>query len=356
MVNQPPPPFSCTYSPNIPELIAQLNCTLVISTYQAGKVIFISAKDDESLVQLPRTFDRAMGIAVDGDRMAIATKDEVIVLANAPGLAKNYPKNPGVYDAMFMPRLTYFTGQVDMHDLHFGQDGLWAVNTSFSCLALISEAYSWIPRWQPDFITGLHSEDRCHLNGLAMVDGRPRYVTSLGTGNELQSWRKTLPQGGTLIDVETNQHILSDLPMPHSPRIYDGHLYLLLSATGSLVRVDIANSTFEEIRKLDGFVRGMTRMGDYIFVALSKLRQNSSTFKDLEIAKKATSAGIAIIHLKSGALVGEIKFLASVDEIYDLQILPGMRRPGILNTKNPVHKYGLSIPNATYWARDEMKK
>jgi len=345
------PPFSCTYSPNLPQLMRELQCTLVVSTYQAGKVIFISPKDDEVLIQLPRTFDRAMGISVEGDRMAIATKDEVTVLVNAPGLAINYPKNAGVYDAMYMPRATYYTGQVDIHDLHWGTAGLWAVNTSFSCLALIDENYSWTPQWQPSFIDKLVSEDRCHLNGLAMQDGKPKFVTALGAGNRLQEWRDHLPSGGVLVDVESKELILKDLPMPHSPRLYNGELYMLLSAIGALVKIDVQSSQYEIIRKIDGFVRGMSLVGEHLFVAHSRLRQNSSTFKDLEIAKKAEFAGISIIHLPTGALVGEMKYLNSVDEIYDLQILPNTLRPGILNTKTDVHKYGLSIPGATYWAQ-----
>lgn len=356
MSKGPKPPFSCSYSPNLPELLLQLNCTLVISTYQAGKVIFISAKDEHSLVQLPRTFERAMGIAVDGSRMAIATKDEVTVLVNSPGLAGNYPKNPGIYDAMFMPRVTYYTGQVDIHDLHFGDEGLYAINTSFSCLALIDDLYSWTPKWQPDFITELASEDRCHLNGMALKNGKPKFVTALGSGNSLQAWRQNLPNGGVLIDIDTNEVLLKDLPMPHSPRLFDGQLYMLLSAIGALIKVDVDSGSYEIVRSIDGFLRGMSRIGDYVFIAQSKLRQNSSTFKDLEIAEKAQFAGITVIHLPTTAVVGQIRFETSVDEIYDLQILPNINRPGILNTSTDLHKYGLSIPSATFWARDAVLK
>ena len=90
--NQPLPPFSCSYSPNVPELLLQLRCTIAISTYQAGKVVFISPKDDQKLVQLPRTFQKAMGIGMSGNKMALATLDEVLVLVNSKELAAHYPK------------------------------------------------------------------------------------------------------------------------------------------------------------------------------------------------------------------------------------------------------------------------
>ena len=171
MQKQPPAPFSCQYTPNLPELLTQLGCTIALTTYQAGKVIFISAKDENNLVQLPRTFNKAMGLAIHGDKMGVATKSEIIVLKNDKRLAPTYPKSPNKYDAIYMPRATYYTGQVDIHDIDWGKDGLWGVNTSFSCLCLVDEEYSFTPKWKPHFITDLASEDRCHLNGLAMENG-----------------------------------------------------------------------------------------------------------------------------------------------------------------------------------------
>jgi len=115
-------PFSSSYTPNLPELLQKLNCSLAITTYQAGKVLMIGAKDANNLTMLPRTFNKAMGMAIQGNRMAVATKNEVVVFQNSPTLAQSYPRKPNTYDAMFMPRASYYTGQVDIHDLHWGKD------------------------------------------------------------------------------------------------------------------------------------------------------------------------------------------------------------------------------------------
>ena len=350
MAKAPAPPFSCSYSAQVPELLNQLGCTVVLSTYQAGKVIFLSAKDDEQLVQLPRTFAHAMAIGINGQRMAIATGGGVVVLANEPSLSPRYPKQPNTYDSFFAPRATYYTGHVDIHGLEWGSEGLWAVATSFSCLALVDDSYSFIPKWKPPFISDLAGEDRCHLNGAVMTGGEPRYATALGRGNEAQSWRKTLPNGGVLMHVPSGELVMEDLPMPHSPRMYDGELYMLLSATGEIVQVDPGAGSFDTINRIDGFVRGMARCGDYLFVGRSRLRKNASTFKDLPIAEKAVSSGVSILHRPAGAVVGTIRFESSVDEIYDVQILPGMRRPGILNTDSDMHTRALTTPTATFWA------
>ncbi|MEM6396211.1 MAG: TIGR03032 family protein [Bacteroidota bacterium] len=349
-----PPPFALRHSPQVPELLYQLGCTLAISTYQAGKVVLISAQDENKLIQLPRTFVKPMGIAEDRetDRLAIACREEVIMLANSTQLAAHYPKAPGKYDALYVPRLTYHTGALDIHDLNFGQGGvLYAVNTRFSCLVQLDNRYNFTPYWQPKFISQLASDDRCHLNGMAMQDGLPKYATAFSQTDTPQGWRSTVTTSGVIFDVTTDEVVIDRLPMPHSPRIFNGDLYVLLSASGEVAKINLKDRSYDVVCKISGFVRGMSLIGDYLFVGLSKLRENSSTFSKLDFAKNANEAGIAIVHLPTGAKVGVINYLSSVDEIYDVHILAGKRRPNIMNTLTDDHKAALMIPTATYWAK-----
>lgn len=347
---QAPAPFSSTYTPSLPELLRKLKCSILISTYQAGKVVCISGVNDARLSQLPRTFAKPMGVAVDGARMAIACRNEIITLENSPELAGLYPNKPDTYDALFVPRTTHYTGYVDMHDIAFGAEGIWAVNTSFSCICLINGQHNFIPKWKPPFIDELVGEDRCHLNGLVLKDGYPHYVTALGTTNTAKGWREEITTGGILMDVRNNEVILDGLAMPHSPTMYKGELYMLLSATGEFIKVNVEERTYTVIKQLKGFCRGLDIIGDYAFIGMSKLRQNSSTFAKLPFAKDADQAGIKVLHIPTGALVEEISYQLSVDEIYEIKILEGVLRPNILNTENPIHKYSLSLPGKTFWA------
>ncbi len=350
------PPFSCTHSPNLPELLLELKFSIAITTYQAGKVIIFSATSPDNLIQLPRNFEKAMGMAINDGRMAVATRNEVVVLSNSPALAPNYGVQPNVYDGLFIPRATYFSGEIDLHDMGWGKDGLVAVNTRFSCLSLINDEFSFKPIWKPHFITDLDPVDRCHLNGMVMVDNEPKYITALGATNSGKGWRAGVETGGILMDVESNQIIASGLPMPHSPRIYDGKLYVLLSATGELACVDVASGKYEVISRFNGFVRGMAKHGDFLFIGLSKLRQNSSTFRDLPIAQKALECGMAIVHLPSGNQIGFLKYENSVEELYDIQILPDMKRPGILGIDSPEFRRALVTPTDAYWSEPESNK
>lgn len=351
---KPNAPFSCSFSPRVPELLHALKCSIAISTYQAGKVVFISASSSDKLVQLPRTFNKPMGIAVDEtdpNRMALACKEEVVVFRNSKDLATHYPKRPNRYDSLFMPRMVYKTNFLDIHDLEFGRDALYGVNTLFSCIVKLSADYSFEPVWKPKFVSEIVSEDRCHLNGMIMVDGLPKYATTFNNGNSPQSWRSNIATGGHLIDIESNRVITDQLAMPHSPRLINGDLYCLQSATGELVRVDITTGAIEVIAQLNTFVRGMAYHNDYLFVGMSKLRESSSTFKELIPNLSNNRAGIAIIHLPTGSLQGEISYLNSVDEIYDVKILADTCRPNMMSHESPESKLGLSLPGKSFWAR-----
>lgn len=350
MAQKPAAPFTCTFSPNIPELLWQLEISLAISTYQAGKLVLISALNQEELVQLPRTFQKPMGIAVQGDQMAVATQDEVILLKNVADLAQTYPKQPKTYDGIYIPRVTFNVGFLDLHDLDFGQKGLWAVNTQFSCLCQINAQHSFNPVWKPPFISKISPGDRCHLNGMALLNGLPKYVSALGQTDSPEGWRENKVKGGILMDVESHEVILQALAMPHSPRLIGEGLYMLLSATGEIIKVNPEAGSYEVVNRLKGFVRGMAFYRDYLFVGLSKLRMNSSSFRDLPIAKESVMAGIAIIHLPSASVVGQIRYESSVEEIYDVQVIPGCRRPGILNTAKMEHKMAIVSPAGNFWA------
>ena len=353
----PPPPFSYSYTPNIPELLQALNCSVAISTYQTGKVVIFSAKDENQLIQLPRTFNKPMGMAKMGHQWAVATNDAVVVTGNAPGLAANYPANPNTYDSLYIPRAAYFTGPLDMHDIQFTSDGLLGVNTMFSNVCKINDAFSFDPIWQPTWISELKPEDRCHLNGLAVdpKSSQPKYISALGQGNTQRSWKEGMLSGGVLIDMESDEIALSGLAVPHTPRIYEDGVWMLLSATGELIKVDVEAGKYEVVTQLNGFARGMDRIGDYLFIATSKLRPNSSLFKEAPVAKRSVTCGITVVYIPSGQPCGHILYQTSVEELYDLILLEGNRRPNILNLEKGFHRTSVVTEAEVFWNNPEKE-
>lgn len=333
-----------------------MKSSISISTYQTGKVIIFSPQDENRLIQLPRNFPRPMGMAISGNRWAIALRDEVIVTSNSQKLATKYEGSPNTYDALFIPRTSYYTGPLDIHDLSWGQDKLLAVNTQFSCLMELSDQFSFESLWKPGFVTKLVPEDRCHLNGLALENNKPKYVTALGKTNEPRGWKAKMLTSGILMDVESNEVIAENLPTPHSPRLYHDGLFMLLSATGEVVKVDVNTGKYEVITKLNGFLRGMDRIGDYLFVAMSKLREHSSIFKEAPIAKDSVFCGVSVIYLPTASQVGFIIYNNSVDELFEVKVLPGMQRPNILNTQKGYHVKSVTTKEDVFWYEEKKSE
>jgi uncharacterized protein (TIGR03032 family) len=345
------PPLSCTSTPGFVQTLDHLRASVMISTYQAGKVVLISAKNNQQLIQFPRTFVKPMGIALSGERLAIATQNEVVVYSNSPGQGVNYPKKPNVYDVIYIPRAKYYTGELDIHDVHFTKAGLLAVNSRFSCVSLIDDTYSFKEVWRPSFITNMLPEDACHLNGMVVVDDKPKYLTALGETNTSKGWRATKANGGILIDADTQNIILRGLPMPHSPRLFKEGLFVLLSGTGELARVDIDKQTYEVIHQFNGFVRGMDRVGDFLFIGLSKLRTTSTAFGDLPIAAHSPFCGVVIFHLPTRKVIGELKYETSVEEIYEVRVLRNSVRPTILSIDKNEHDGIIQLQDGIFWPR-----
>ena len=155
-----------------------------------------------------------------------------------------------LYDACFMPRTQNVTGQLDAHDVGVDADGrILFVNTRYNCLATVSERHSFEEVWRPSFITELVDEDRCHLNGLAMRDGKPAFVTAVSKSNTIDGWRDRRADGGVVIDVESGAIVCEGLSMPHSPRWHDGKLWVLNSGTGDLGYVEFPDATKSKRRK-----------------------------------------------------------------------------------------------------------
>ena len=351
------PPFACRFSPEFPRLLAELGATLVLSTYQAGKLVFFSPNGAGGLAQLPRSMDRAMGVAEDAERdlLAVACRDQVHVFRNSRGLAGAYPKAPGKYDALYMPRSTHYTGPLDVHDLHFGADGgLYAVNTLFSCVMRVDGLHSFEPVWVPPFVDRVAPEDRCHLNGMAMEEGRPRYATAFNAGNTPGSWRAGgLASSGVVMDIEANRVVAEGLGMPHSPALIGGELYVLESAKGALSRVDRQTGEVEVVARFGGFVRGLAQAGDYLFIGLSKVRESSKTFGEIASGFERNVAGVVAFHLPTRSRVGILEYVNSVEEIYDVHILQAKSRPNLLTPSDDLQSQGVSTPETTFWRKPE---
>jgi uncharacterized protein (TIGR03032 family) len=285
-----------------------------------------------------------MGVAAAGSRLSIGIGTAIVNMSNTPTLAAGLVP-PNVNDAVYTMRSMIQTGDVAMHEMAFAGDQLWFVNTRFSCLCTTDMNYSFVPRWRPPWITGLAGEDRCHLNGFALRDGRPRYVTALSQTDTAHGWRDLKGVAGLIMDVVTNTIVAEGLAMPHSPRWHDGRLWVLESGKGTLATVDVDTGQVTTIATLPGFTRGLAFLGPYALVGLSQVRE--SVFKDLPVTQSADerNCGVWLVDTRTGAIAGFVRFEGMVQEIFDVQVLPGRRWPTILRDDSELTVSSFVLPD-----------
>ena len=309
------------YTPLLPEILQFAGVTLLVSTYQAGKVLALGSQNGQVTVSFCH-FDRAMGLAVDRTRIAIGTRRQIHFLKSAPELGPRM-EPAGTHQGCWLPRFSFYTGNVHGHELAWGAEGLWVCNTLFSTLCTLHEDFSFVPRWQPPFIKELQAQDHCHLNGLAMQDGHPRFVTAMAESNEPAGWRPTKADSGCVIDVPSGATIARGLSMPHSPRLYDDRLWVLNSGCGELGTVDPASGRYETVEKVPGYTRGLAFAGQFAFVGLSKIRE-TSIFGGVPIAedRQNLKCGVAVVDLRTGKSIAAFQFFSGVEEIFAIDVIP----------------------------------
>ncbi len=338
-------PLLFTQSDSFVELLHRLGVSLWVTTYQAQQLL-VARADGSALSLLVRTFDKPMGLAVERGRLALGTRDRVWFFRNAPDIAAQVDP-PGRHDACYLPRSCHITGDIAGHEMAWAGDELWIVNTRFSCLCTPHPDYSFVPRWRPPFITALAAEDRCHLNGLALADGRPRYVSALGQTDTPAGWRPDKAHGGCLIDVPSGEFVARGLCMPHSPRLHDSRLWLLESGTGRLLLVDAAAGNSERVAELPGYGRGLALAGPYAFIGLSKIRA-TSVMDGVPLAQRRDElkCGVAVVDVRRGRIVAGLEFQTAVEEIFDVQLLPGHCFPEVVGFQKETIQHTFIIPSA----------
>ena len=338
LMSTPAPQLEIAGSRNFTSWLREQRLSLAFTTYQTGKLFLIGTKPDGKLSVFERTFERCMGLAVSPDAKTL-WMSSIYQLWRFENAIPSGTTAPGGYDRLYVPQLGYTTGDVDAHDIALDREGRpLFVNTLFSCIAAPSESHSFRPVWRPPFITKLAAEDRCHMNGLALRDGTPAFVTAVSTTDVHEGWREKRRDGGVVIDVQANEIICRSLSMPHSPRWHDGKLYVLNSGAGEFGTVNLASGKFEPICFCPGYARGLAIVGNFAVIGLSTCRENrtfSGLALDDALAAKDVQprCGLLVVDLRTGDIAHSLNIEGIVRELYDVAILPSVIMPGALGFK-----------------------
>ncbi len=317
--------------------LAANDCSVALTTYQAGRLFLIGRKPDGGLRAHERMIEQCQGLWTDGQSLWTSGLYALWRFENDLDPGRSLPN--GV-DRVFVPREGRVTGQIDVHDIGVGDLGQFGgaggegpifVCTAFNCLATTDDHASFRPLWRPPFISEITGEDRCHLNGLAMDGARAAYVSAVSRSDVADGWRERRRDGGVVIDVATGETVASGLSMPHSPRLYDGRLWVLNSGRGELCTIDPATGDVTPVAFCPGYARGLAFVGRYAVVGLSRPRHNQ-TFEGLELEQRLSDkdavprCGLVVIDIDTGRTVEWLRFAHTIDELYDVAILPGVRQ------------------------------
>ena len=339
------PSLQITASQDFASWLCEQNLSLAATTYQTNRLFFVSGQANERLKVHERLFDKPMGLYAAANRLYMTTRYQIWDFDNLLDSGKKSKET----DRLYVPRTAYTTGDVNAHEIVLDNAGkLIFVNTDFSCLATISPDYSFVPIWQPPFITKLVAEDRCHLNGLAMISGKPAYVTACSTTDTAAGWRNHRVDGGVVIDVNQNEIIATGLSMPHSPRWYQGKLWLLNSGAGEFGYIE--KDQFHPVTFCPGFVRGLAFWQNFAFVGLSQLR--SQSFTGLTLEKRLMSegnrpqSGLMVIDLQTGKPLHWLYFQSVIEELFDVVVLPGVHQPEVIGLQGDEIQRLVTFPNS----------
>lgn len=338
-------PFRFAGSRLLAAWLAGTGASLAFTSAGAGRLFLVGSGPGERLALFERAFPRAAGLAALPGRLWLATLFQIWRLENFldPGAAH------GGHDAVFVPVTGHTTGDLDIHDI--AEDGAGRplfVATRMNALATLGARFSVRPLWRPPFIDRLALEDRCHLNGLALRDGRPAFATAASRSNLAEGWRQHRRDGGVVIDIASGEVAAAGLSLPHSPRWHAGRLWLLEAGTGGFGTVDLAAGRLETLCRLPGLPRGLAFLGAHAVIGLSRPRAGDA-FDGLELGERLARAGaepvagLAIVNLATGDLEHLLALEGPVREVQDVAALPGLRRPMALGFRTDEIRFHVRV-------------
>jgi uncharacterized protein (TIGR03032 family) len=288
-----------------------------------------------------------MGMAITSNSLYVASIGNIFRYVKEVGEVGKRGDTEVVFDASYYPRQVLLCGDHDLHDLKVNSKGdVFYVSSLFNCVCRPSFNKSFEVFWVPPWITSnalgeLAQEDRCHLNGLCLVDDVPKYVTAASQGDIISIWKEKKSQKkGVVYDIVENKVVCEGLSHPHSPKYHNGKLWILESGTGQVGWIDMENSKFMPMKFIPGFLRGMYLVDNFLFVC-SSLDRHDTAFDHIALGDILAETGIDakcgvwILNLDTFDLIGNIQF-NNVKELYDIVVMQNTVNPVLFTVDNGI--------------------
>ena len=145
----PRPVFELSTSPHFAAWLASQRASLIFTTYQTAKVFLIGLQPNGRLSIFERTLERVMGLHATASTLWLSTLYQLWRFENALSAGESFQG----HDAVYTPRESRVTGELDVHDVAVDDGGQVVFsNTLFNCVATLDAHHSFRPLWQPSWI------------------------------------------------------------------------------------------------------------------------------------------------------------------------------------------------------------
>jgi len=317
-------------------------CSIVISCYRKHKLFCLGVQGNGEVSTYFLNTLRPMGLVAHNNMLISSSLGNITTyVADSDENHKEW----GYFDSIYRPTHVYLSADSDVHDLRIdpATSSIYYVSALFNCICTPSTTKSFNVYWTPPWITkDKHGnppcEDRCHLNGMALFEGKPRFVTACCISDYHQAWREHQGEG-VVYDILEETIVAHGLWAPHSPNWYRNQLWIAEAGTGQFGYVDLDTRKFVPKKFVPGFIRGITFFKNFALVNTSMDRHDVA-FKDIPLGdilqkeNRSVRAGVHVIDMDTPGL--DIKhwfeFLDPKTELYDIACIENTRRIRILET------------------------
>lgn len=166
-------------------------------------------------------------------------------------------------------------------------------------------------KWNLSDFTNL--TDRHHINDLTIVENRVIFSLLSRSG----WWKNEIYDGGiyqmNLKSPDEPVPLITDLVFPHSITFSDGNFYFLESMTGKLKR-----GSHQTIAKLPGFIRGLTKSDNMLYIGQSRNRRITTANQFLDAI--SMESGVFILDEQTSVFrFIKLPEMSDVYSIYNLE-------------------------------------
>jgi uncharacterized protein (TIGR03032 family) len=285
----------------------------------------LSANQQELVLSVV-DFDRPHGVAASGNKIALSLNQQLRLFVSRDQCEDCCQVDRSCATGNrreFSARQSRYTPGFSSPDLAWGTDGLWIANPAFSCLSTLTNDGRLLNLWKPGFTSEFSEEDQCRINGVAMENGTPRYVTAMAEWNTVGDWRKPVLNPGVIIHVPGGEVLCRGLFSPAAPRVHNGRLWVLEACSGQLCHVNRQTGEVDVVETFPGYTTGLDCHAGYGFVGLSSTCGATDSATTPLAAQGNLWCGLAVVELATGKAVEAVKLLSGFESISSVAIVAG---------------------------------